>query len=250
MLKHSKRFVLVFKIEYGEPNYLDKNKDWDIKWSESYDEFDTLQEANQGILEYTELYKDDPEPIYYPEHYKHKLTGKEKLGLYDWRDKSEDYDFIKEAWDYTEGKKFWGWLLLDFEKCTIERTGGCKFLFYPLVHESKTSYHYRENRAGSLSRHKEASKNIKNDLSLRDYFFRGDNEIPKDYKWDDGEYEGWLQFRWGNGKNSLTYIEPPKPQKETAPCTAQATPEERYDAQTEFDLQLDRENKMRLRERW
>ena len=74
MLKHSKRFVLVFKIEYGEPNYRDKYKNWDIKWSESYDEFDTLQEANQGILEYTELYKDDPEPIYYPAHYKHKLT--------------------------------------------------------------------------------------------------------------------------------------------------------------------------------
>ena len=101
-----------------------------------------------------------------------------------------------------------------------------------------------------MSRHKEASKNIKNDLSLRDYFFRGDDEIPKDYKLDNGEYQGRLQFRWGNGKNSLTYIEPSKPQKETALCTAQATPEERYDAQTEFDLQLDKENKMRLRERW
>ena len=21
--------------------------------------------------------------------------------------------------------------------------------------------------------------------------------------WDDGEYEGWLQFRWGNGLNAI-----------------------------------------------
>ena len=33
--------------------------------------------------------------------------------------------------------------------------------------------------------------------------FRGKGEIPEDYKWDVGEYEGWLQFRWGNGLNAI-----------------------------------------------
>jgi hypothetical protein len=33
--------------------------------------------------------------------------------------------------------------------------------------------------------------------------FRGNNEIPNDYKWDDGEYIGWLQYRWGNGLNAI-----------------------------------------------
>ena len=33
--------------------------------------------------------------------------------------------------------------------------------------------------------------------------FRGKDEIPEDYKWDIGEYEGWLQFRWGNGLNAI-----------------------------------------------
>jgi hypothetical protein len=34
-----------------------------------------------------------------------------------------------------------------------------------------------------------------------------EGEIPSGYKWDDGEYEGWLQFRWGNGKNSVEFGE-------------------------------------------
>lgn len=40
------------------------------------------------------------------------------------------------------------------------------------------------------------------------FFFRKDNEIPKDYKWDKGEYEGWLQYRWGDGKNVIDYKKP------------------------------------------
>jgi len=43
----------------------------------------------------------------------------------------------------------------------------------------------------------------------RDILFRGDDEIPKDYKWDKGEYEGWLQYRWGDRKNAI--VKDPKP---------------------------------------
>lgn len=43
---------------------------------------------------------------------------------------------------------------------------------------------------------------------MKDIFFRKENEIPKDYKWDIGEYEGWLQFRWGDGKNAIDYKKP------------------------------------------
>ena len=52
-----------------------------------------------------------------------------------------------------------------------------------------------------------------NNLKLYDILFRGADEIPKDYKWDDGEYEGWLQYRWGDGKNAVGYVEPEKPKK-------------------------------------
>jgi len=44
-------------------------------------------------------------------------------------------------------------------------------------------------------------------LRQRDYVFRGPDEVPKDYVWDDGEYEGWLQYRWGDGKNAIDYVE-------------------------------------------
>ena len=40
-------------------------------------------------------------------------------------------------------------------------------------------------------------------LEIKDKLFRGDDEIPKDYKWDNGEYAGWLQYRWGNGLNAI-----------------------------------------------
>ena len=44
---------------------------------------------------------------------------------------------------------------------------------------------------------------FKSKLEELDFFFRGPSEIPPDYKWDEGEYEGWLQFRWGDGKNAI-----------------------------------------------
>ena len=48
---------------------------------------------------------------------------------------------------------------------------------------------------------------------LMDMLFRLPDEVPKNYVWHDGEYEGWLQFRWGDGKNAIGYVEPEKPKK-------------------------------------
>lgn len=46
-----------------------------------------------------------------------------------------------------------------------------------------------------------------NKLVIKDKLFRGEDEIPKNYKWDTGEYEGWLRFRWGDGKNAVDYVD-------------------------------------------
>lgn len=50
---------------------------------------------------------------------------------------------------------------------------------------------------------------------IKDMLFRGPDEIPKNYKWAPGEYEGWLQYRWGDGKNAIDYQEPKKAKKIT-----------------------------------
>lgn len=42
-----------------------------------------------------------------------------------------------------------------------------------------------------------------NRLGELDFFFRGPSEIPPNYEWDEGEFQGWLQFRWGDGKNAI-----------------------------------------------
>lgn len=74
----------------------------------------------------------------------------------------------------------WGYVIGNTEKLSIVKWGGIKM--YNIKKSTKKLY-------------------------LRDYVFRGPDEIPENYKWDEGEYEGWLQFRWGDGKNAVGYVE-------------------------------------------
>ena len=74
-------------------------------------------------------------------------------------------------------KRAWGWLIGDRE--TMNMTWGGEKLYN---YNSKTD------------------KRV-----LKDILFRGSDEVPEDYDWDDGEYEGWLQYRWGDGKNAIGY---------------------------------------------
>ena len=48
-------------------------------------------------------------------------------------------------------------------------------------------------------------KRLNSDLQLLDLTFRKPGEIPEGYKWDEGEYAGWLQYRWGDGKNAIQH---------------------------------------------
>jgi hypothetical protein len=90
----------------------------------------------------------------------------------------------KVLYDFkTPKERAWGWVLGDTESCTVIKWGGIG-----MYNISKKD----------------------NALRIKDYLFRGKDEIPKNYKWDDGEYEGWLQFRWGDGKNAIDYVEPKK----------------------------------------
>lgn len=81
----------------------------------------------------------------------------------------------------------WGYVIADTEEQKVLKWGGIGM--YKLIRNDDKRY-------------------------IKDYLFRGKDEIPENYKWDNGEYEGWLQFRWGDGKNAVDYVEPEKPQKE------------------------------------
>ena len=97
-------------------------------------------------------------------------------------------------WDFSNGSYFWGYALLDLENCE----------FIKISHNGVRIGYGIPSKI-----------NKKKDLQVYDYFFRKENEIPKDYEWHHhgAEYEGWLQFRWGDGKNAIDYVEPIKKER-------------------------------------
>lgn len=84
-----------------------------------------------------------------------------------------------------ENERLWGYVYGDLETRKIKWGG----------------YKLRDFDAGSDKR------------QILDMLFTTEDDVPADYEWDDGEYEGWLQYRWGDGKNAVGYVEPEKPVK-------------------------------------
>lgn len=126
-------------------------------------EYDTMKEVNEELALIEEMYKDTPRP-------EHKYA---KWNRYNSKSTAiSDYIWSSECL----GEAFWGYLVVDFEEERIVKWG----------HDCLRTY----NKESDIRR-------------IKDCFFRGDREVPKDYKWDVGEYDGWLQFRWGDGRNSL-----------------------------------------------
>lgn len=208
--RRTKRFVLLFCEWWNElDTYTRRSKN---RSSHSWQEYDTLEEAREEINLIEEIYKDQLLPID--------------------PDKVENKNRYFTDGDYTNGGKFWGYVLLDYEKERAILSGGKGY-------------------------HTETKDYINNNLVRLDDFFRGPNEIPEGYKWDDGEFEGWLQFRWGDGKNSLDYVEPPKPRKEKE----KEKLSENYlydlydtdyteDENDEFLKEIEQERLKRLRDKW
>lgn len=81
---------------------------------------------------------------------------------------------------FRPGDKFWGYLVLDFEKTSILKVGGDGI------------FRYHSNMS-----------QLKVPLYMLDEFFRGDDEIPKGYVFDEGEYVGYLLYRWGDASNAI-----------------------------------------------
>jgi hypothetical protein len=140
-------------------------------------EFDTLDDALDEAKELNKMYSSTPKPF---KNYHEKGKHRDGRG---WR--YDPYD-----WDFSDGRQFWGYVVLDMiEHKFIKVVNGLHMSSYTV-------------------------SCIKPTLGDYDMFFRGEDEISADYLWDNrGEYNGWLQFRWGDRKNAIDYIEPPKKER-------------------------------------
>ena len=165
MKKHTKRFMVIFSMWGKSPSARDMRGLYNLKeYAHSETEFDTESEWKEEVRLIEKVYADTPRP------YEVEKEGSK------WHNK---------IWEFEINSRFWGYLVLDFVKERVVKVGGDGI------------YEYHKNgigswRSGAVS------------LRMLDEFFRGENEIPKNYVFDTGEYEGWLQYRWGDGKNAIT----------------------------------------------
>lgn len=99
---------------------------------------------------------------------------------------------VRDTYEFNDNKFFYGWVLVDFknEKYTIGKDG----VKIKIQKDPYPNYCLITNKT--------------NTLKVKDILFRKDNEVSFNYPWDDGEYEGWLQFRWGDGKNAIVGSNP------------------------------------------
>ena len=134
--------------------------------------------------------------------------------------------------DYSKGGCFWGYIVLDYAKAEVLEiyNDGARVYRPKIVNQREILEPVREVRVNYL----------------KDLMFRGEDEIPKDYKWDEGEYDGWIKFRWGDGSNA---IKPREPKKHGRIDWAENS-EREPDPQEEYDKEIEREWKERKLDRW
>ena len=228
MKKHTKRFMLIFSTWVDEIKNFDEvmKRYYSNKFNiythhkEYIDEFDTLEEAKQAISMYQDMYKDTPKPQKVMAHY-YNIKTKEIVTRPMWG--HPDRDFIKHIegyFDFSDGAMWWGYIVLDFEAERVVYAGG----------DNPENINY------------------KNSLAIRDKYFRKDGEIPNGYVWDDGEYDGWLRFRWGDGQNAVGYVPKSKKKEDVIEEASEEDLEEHVinyteadRLQDEFDEQYDKE---------
>ena len=124
-------------------------------------------------------------------YYIHTRTGKKvDINDFTWTIPSynrDQYKIIHKEYLFDNNMFFYGFVIIDFEKEEVLEISKSVTKDIDLW-ARKTYPHFN---------------NTEYNLFIKDQLFRGGDEIPNDYKWDDGEYIGWLQYRWGNGLNAI-----------------------------------------------
>ena len=227
----TKRYRLVFSI-WGHTN------------SDSVSDFDTIDELKEEIELVKDFYKGTPRP--------EKIYEKHK------------YHYGKRKYDisFENGGSYWGYIAIDYQDKKILGiyNDGCRV--YKIKIERIYPY-YKNTNAKVIEKIIKEPYIISSKTDRRramDIFFRTFDDVPEGYVWDDGEYEGWLQFKWGDGKNAIGYVEPKKfdsPGRineniiyDDSELFAEYNETEHELIQTTFEDQLNAETVKRLRDRW
>lgn len=174
---------------------------WGHKSDISVFDFDTLSEAKEDAKEIRGLYHDTPRP-----------EVNNKRGFY----------------DYSNGGSLWGYIILDYDNNSIVE-----------IYNDGVRITGKYSSSGSYAGYEVMSKSS-DKRRIRDFFFRTEEDVPDDYNWDVNEYSGWLQFKWGDGKNAVNYK--PKSGNVKDDIDEVAVEEDEYDyLQDDYDRQFEKE---------
>lgn len=178
--KPTKRYILIF-------NTFTDSKVISI----SISQYDNWKDCMDESVELDSMYKTHKLPIEKKEFF----IGASK------KNRMNKSERIKTIYDFSDNRSWWGYIILDMHDCKCLKVGGYGFRFYV----SK-----RISTSESINVIKN-TKHINNSVYILDYFFRDTNVCPDEYEFDGiEEYEGWIQYRWGDGKNAINYVKPPK----------------------------------------
>ena len=177
-VKPTKRYRIIFSI-WGHTN------------SDSISDFDTIEELNEEEKMIKDFYNSTPRP---------ERIYEEK----NWR-----YEKRKYRISFENGGSYWGYIALDYQEKKILEiyNDGCRV--YKTVEVKRQNAEYRDIKP-YFTRSPYTIDKKTDRRRIMDLFFRTEEDVPSDYAWDNGEYEGWLQFKWGDGKNAIDYVEPKK----------------------------------------
>ena len=178
--KPTKRYILIFNT-FTDSKVI----------SMSISQYDNWKDCMDESVELDSMYKTHQLPIEKKEFF----IGASK------KNRQNKTERIKTIYDFSNNRSWWGYIILDIEDCKCIKVGGYGFKFYV----SK-----RISNSESINIIKN-TKHINNSFYMLDYFFRDTNVCPDDYEFDGiEEYEGWIQYRWGDGKNAINYVKPVK----------------------------------------
>lgn len=174
--------------------------------------------------------------------------SKEQTSITEYDTKEEllkDLEIISQMMPVDENTELNEYICLDFVsekvfKYSIYKSQPKDFLNYGYYRNTKPTRRLYESMFSIL-----VDKGKLDSPRVRDILFRREDEVPKNYKWDDGEYEGWLRFRWGDGKNAIK----PKDNNQSPKKEKKVVPIETLTIAEEIELEYEREEEIELKKK-